>query len=544
MLSYAHGTSATPLLGETIGENLRRTAERFPDRDALVVRSQRYRATYRQLWDETTTLARALLATGIQAGDRVGIWAPNRFEWVIAQYASARVGAILVNINPAYKAAELRYALRQSGVRLLLLARAFKQSDYLELFQQVRGDCPELQEAVVLDGEWEAFLGRAARAAEADLRDRESGLQFDDAINIQYTSGTTGAPKGATLTHHNILNNAFFLGEVLGYSEKDRVCVPVPFYHCFGMVMGNLACTTRGACIVTPGEGFDPLLTLQAVSEERCTSLYGVPTMFIAELAHPRFAEFDFSSLRTGIMAGAPCPIEVMRKVQSLMHIPEVTIAYGMTETSPVSAQTGRHDPLERRVSTVGRVHPHVEIKVVDPEGGAIVATGRPGEYCTRGYPVMRGYWNDEAATGNAIDAAGWMHTGDLATMDDEGYVKIVGRIKDMIIRGGENIYPREVEELLHTHPDVLEAQVIGVPSERYGEEVMAWARLKPGAASTATGLEQYCRGRIADFKVPKYWKFVDEFPLTVTGKVQKFRMREVAIAELGLQKVAGIATA
>ena len=544
MLSYAHGPGALPLLGETIGENLRRTSERFPDSDALVVRSQRYRATYRQLWDETTVLARALLATGIEAGERVGIWAPNRFEWVIAQYASARAGAILVNINPAYKAAELRYALRQSGVKLLLLARAFRGCDYVETLAQVRADCPDLREAVVLDGEWEALLARARDASETDLAAREARLQFDDPINIQYTSGTTGAPKGATLTHHNILNNGLFLGQTLGYTEKDRVCVPVPFYHCFGMVIGNLACTTHGACIVTPGEAFDPLLTLEAVSAERCTSLYGVPTMFIAELAHPRFHEFDLSSLRTGIMAGAPCPIEVMRKVQSLMHMPEVTIGYGMTETSPVSAQTGRHDPLERRVSTVGRVHHHVEIKVVDPVTGATVPRGQPGEYCTRGYHVMLGYWNEEAATRSAIDATGWMHTGDLATMDAEGFVKIVGRIKDMIIRGGENVSPREVEELLHAHPDVQEAQVIGVPSERYGEEVMAWVRLAPGASVTATGLEDYCRGRIADFKVPKLWKLVDEFPMTVTGKVQKFRMREIAIAELGLQKAAGIPTA
>jgi fatty-acyl-CoA synthase len=544
VLSYAHGPSATPLLGETIGENLRRTVERFPDRDALVVRSQRYRATYRQLWDETTVAARALLATGIEAGERVGIWAPNRFEWVIAQYAAARSGAILVNINPAYKAAELRYALRQSGVRLLLLARAFKNSDYVELLEEVRGDCPELRETVVLDGEWEAFLSRASGAGEEALLFRESRLQFDDAINIQYTSGTTGAPKGATLTHHNILNNAFFLGQTLGYTEKDRVCVPVPFYHCFGMVIGNLASTTHGACIVAPGEAFDPLLTLEAVSEERCTSLYGVPTMFIAELAHPRFHEFDLSSLRTGIMAGAPCPIEVMRKVQSLMHMPEVTIGYGMTETSPVSAQTERDDPQERRVSTVGRVHAHVEIKVVDPETGATLPRGQPGEYCARGYLVMAGYWNDEAATRKAIDAAGWMHSGDLATIDDEGYVKIVGRIKDMIIRGGENISPREVEELLHTHPDVLEAQVIGVPSERYGEEVMAWVRLKPGASVTATGLEEHCSSRIAGFKVPKYWKVVDEFPMTVTGKVQKFKMREDAIAQLGLEDAAAVKSA
>jgi fatty-acyl-CoA synthase len=544
MLSYAHRPGTVPLLGETIGENLRRTVERFPDRDAIVVRSQRYRATYRQLWDETTVVARALLAMGVKAGDRVGIWAPNRFEWVVTQYATARVGAILVNVNPAYKAAELRYALRHSGVSVLILARAFKNSDYVELLGQVRADCPDLREAVVLEQDWDAFLSRASSAREDDLAAREKQLQFDDPINIQYTSGTTGAPKGATLTHHNVLNNGYFVGRVLGYTEQDRVCIPVPFYHCFGMVLGNLACTTHGACIVTAGEAFDPLLNLEAVSAERCTSLYGVPTMFIAELSHPRFHEFDLSSLRTGIMAGAPCPVEVMRKVQSLMHMPEVTIAYGMTETSPVSAQTVRQDPLERRVSTVGRVHEHVEIRIADPDSGATVALGQPGEYCTRGYHVMRGYWNDEAATANAIDAAGWMHSGDLATLDEEGYVRIVGRIKDMIIRGGENISPREIEELLHTHEEVLEAQVIGVPSERYGEEVMAWVRLKPGASVTATGLDHFCQGRIAGFKVPKYWKLVDEFPMTVTGKVQKFRMREAAIAELGLQKAAGIVTA
>jgi fatty-acyl-CoA synthase len=544
MLSYAHGPGPLPLLGETIGENLRRTVERFPDRDALVVRSQRYRATYRQLWEETSVIARALLALGIQTGDRVGIWAPNRFEWVVAQYATARAGAILVNINPAYKAAELRHALRQSGVRLLLLARGFRDSDYVGLLSRVRGDCPDLASAVVLDDEWDALRARASEASERDLTERESRLQFDDPVNIQYTSGTTGAPKGATLSHHNILNNGFFLGQTLGYSESDRVCVPVPFYHCFGMVIGNLACTSHGACIVTPGEAFDPFLTLEAVTAERCTSLYGVPSMFIAELAHPRFHEFDLSSLRTGVMAGAPCPIEVMRKVQSAMHMPEITIGYGMTETSPVSAQTTRTDPVERRVATVGRVHAHVEIKIVDPETGRTLPRGETGEYCTRGYHVMLGYWNNDVATREAIDAAGWMHTGDLATMDAEGYVRIVGRIKDLIIRGGENVYPREVEEFLHTHPDVLEAQVIGVPSECYGEEVMAWVRLRPGAAVTATGLDEYCRGQIAGFKIPRHWKFVDEFPMTVTGKVQKFRMREAAIEELGLEKAASQPTA
>jgi fatty-acyl-CoA synthase len=542
--SYAHGGSTVPLLGETIGANLRRSVERAGDREALVVRSQGYRATYRELWDQTTTLARALMASGIGPRDRVGIWAPNRFEWVVAQYASARVGAILVNINPAYKSTELRHALTQSGVRLLLLARAFRTSDYVGMLAEVRPHCPELREAIVLDDDWDALLARAEHTSEDALAGREAALQFDDPINIQYTSGTTGFPKGATLTHHNILNNGFFIGEELGLTERDRVCIPVPFYHCFGMVLGNLACTTHAACMVIPGEAFDPFLTLETAAAERCTALYGVPTMFIAELAHERFGEFDLSSLRTGIMAGSPCPVEVMKKVQALMHMPEVTICYGMTETSPVSTQTGRADPLEKRVSTVGRVHPHIELKVVDPATNAVVPRGTPGELCTRGYSVMLGYWNDAAATAASLDAAGWMHTGDLATMDDDGYVNIVGRIKDMIIRGGENVYPREVEEYLYTHPDVVDVQVIGVPSERYGEEVMAWVRLRPGADVTVTGLIEYCQGRIASYKIPRYWKFVDEFPTTVTGKVQKFRMREMAIAELRLQSAAAIETA
>jgi fatty-acyl-CoA synthase len=544
MASYAHGTSLLPLLGETIGANLRRTVERFGDRDALIVRSQGYRATYGELWDCTTALARALVASGIQRGDRVGIWAPNRFEWIVTQYATARIGAILTNINPAYKTAELRYALTQSGVRLLLLARAFRASDYVAMLGEVRPECPELRESIVLDDEWEMLLARATRASENDLAAREAELQFDDPINIQYTSGTTGFPKGATLSHHNILNNGFFIGETLGYSERDRVCIPVPFYHCFGMVLGNLACTTHGACMVIPGEGFDPLLTLQTTAAERCTALYGVPTMFIAELAHDRFAEFDLSSLRTGIMAGSPCPVEVMKKVQSLMHMPEVTICYGMTETSPVSTQSLRDDPLDKRVATVGRVHPHVELKVVDPETGAVLPRGLPGELCTRGYSVMLGYWQNDSATHQGIDVAGWMHTGDLATMDEEGYVNIVGRIKDMIIRGGENIYPREVEEFLYTHPAILDVQVIGVPSERYGEEVMAWVRLRPGTTATERELTAFCRGQIASYKVPRFWKFVDEFPTTVTGKVQKFRMREMAIADLQLERAAALETA
>ncbi len=540
-LSYAHGASAVPLLGESIGENVRRTVERFGEREALVVPHQGYRATYAELWEQIGLAARGLLARGIQKGDRVGIWSPNRFEWVIVQYATARLGAILVNINPAYKTAELGYVLEQAGIGLLILARAFRQADYVGMLAEVRGRCPGLRQALVLDDEWERLLAAGAGVDPAELVEREATLQFDEPINIQYTSGTTGFPKGATLSHHNILNNGFILGEQFRYTEQDRICVPVPFYHCFGMVIGNLAATSHGACIVVPGEAFDPLAVLETVQAERCTSLYGVPTMFIGELEHPRFEEFDLSSLRTGMMAGAPCPVEVMRKVKSQMHMGEVTIGYGMTETSPVSTQTAVDDPLEKQVGTVGRVHPHVELKIVDPATGGIVPRGAPGELCTRGYSVMLGYWNNEEATREAIDAARWMHTGDLATMDEAGYVNIVGRIKDMIIRGGENVYPREVEEFLYGHPDVADVQVIGVPSERYGEEVMAWVKRRAGADLSGEQLTEYCRGKIATYKIPRYWKLVDEFPMTVTGKVQKFRMREVAVEELGLQAAAGV---
>ncbi|MCC6771973.1 MAG: AMP-binding protein [Gemmatimonadaceae bacterium] len=538
MLSYVHGTSATPLLGETIGENLRRTVATYGDREALVVRAQDIRLTYNELWDATTTLARALMAVGIAPGDRIGIWSPNRFEWVVTQFATARMGAILVNINPAYKTAELEYALRQSGARLLLLARGFRATSYVEMVDVVRPNCPELTETVVLDDGWDALLARAAEVSEDALATREAALQFDDPINIQYTSGTTGFPKGATLSHHNILNNGFFIGQALRYTPDDRVCIPVPFYHCFGMVLGNLACTTHGACMVIPGEAFDPTLALETVQAERCTSLYGVPSMFIAELALPDFVTFDLSTLRTGIMAGSPCPVEVMKRVQSAMHMTEVTICYGMTETSPVSTQSAVDDPLDKRVSTVGRVHPHVEVKVVHPETGAIVPRGETGELCTRGYSVMLGYWNDEAATAGAIDVAGWMHTGDLATIDDDGYASIVGRIKDMIIRGGENIYPREIEEFLYSHPDVQDAQVIGVPSERYGEEVMAWIVPRPGSQPTVEGIIAFCKGRISSYKIPRFVKFVDGYPMTVTGKIQKFRMREVAVGEMGVEGV------
>jgi fatty-acyl-CoA synthase len=542
--SYVHGASPVPLLGETIGQNLRRTVDQFGDSEALVVRHQNYRATYAELWEQTTRAARGLLARGVRTGDRVGIWSPNRAEWVVLQYATARIGVVLVNINPAYKTAELSYALQQSGTRLLILARAFRTADYVAMLSEVRGGCPDLEQSLVLDDEWDALLADADRVPGEQLDTLERSLQFDDAINIQYTSGTTGFPKGATLSHHNILNNGFFIGEALRLSERDRVCIPVPFYHCFGMVLGNLACTTHGSCMVVPGEGYEPLAAMETVQAERCTALYGVPTMFIGELDHPRFSVFDFSSLRTGIMAGSPCPVEVMRKVQSQMHMPEVTICYGMTETAPVSTQSATDDPLDKRVSTVGRIHPHVEIKIVDPENNEIVPRGQPGELCTRGYSVMLGYWNNREATSQAIDAARWMHTGDLATMDDEGYVNIVGRIKDMIIRGGENIYPREIEEFLYGHPDVSDVQVIGVPSERYGEEVMAWVKLREGASTTDEALAAFCRGKIATYKIPRYWKFVDGLPMTVTGKIQTFKMRETAVDELGLEKAAAVATA
>jgi fatty-acyl-CoA synthase len=505
---------------------------------------QNYRATYAELWQQAGQAARGLLGRGVERGDRVGIWSPNRAEWVVLQYATARIGAILVNINPAYRTSELSYALQQSGTSLLVLAKGFRTANYVAMLDEVRTNCPDLRASLIIDDEWQQLLDDGDRVSNESLSDIEQSLQFDDAINIQYTSGTTGFPKGATLSHHNILNNGFFIGEALRYTERDRVCIPVPFYHCFGMVLGNLACTTHGACMVVPGESYDALAVMETVQAEHCTSLYGVPTMFIGELDHPRFAEFDYSSLRTGIMAGSPCPVEVMRKVQSQMHMPEVTICYGMTETAPVSTQSSTDDPLDKRVATVGRIHPHVEIKIVDPTSGYVVQRGQAGELCTRGYSVMLGYWNNPTATHDAIDVGRWMHTGDLATMDDEGYVNIVGRIKDMIIRGGENVYPREIEEFLYTHPDISDVQVIGVPSARYGEEVMAWVKLRDGARVSDEELTAYCRGKIATFKIPRYWKFVDAFPMTVTGKIQKFKMREEAVVELGLQHEAAIVTA
>jgi fatty-acyl-CoA synthase len=543
-LSYAHGTSSTPLLGQTIGDNLRATVARHGDREALVVRSQSYRMTYRQLWEATTRAARGLLALGVAAGDRVGVWSANRYEWVVAQYATARVGAVLVNVNPAYQAAELEYALRQSGVSVLLHAHGYRQSAYGPMLTEVRPRCPDLRQTLAFDTDWDEFLKVSDAVADADLARREAALQFDDPINIQYTSGTTGSPKGATLTHHNLLNNAYFTGLGLGYTERDRVCIPVPFYHCFGMVLGNLACTSHGACMVVPSEGFSAPAVLEAIQAERCTSLYGVPTMFRAVLDDPGLEGCDRASLRTGIMAGAPCPVELMKQVIGRLHVPEVAIGYGMTETAPLSTLSARDDALERRIGTVGRVLPHVEICIRDPGTGAVLPRGTAGELCTRGYGVMRGYWRDDAATAAAIDAAGWMHSGDLAVMDAEGYVHIVGRLKDLIIRGGENLSPREVEAVLHGHPDVREVQVIGVPSHKYGEEVMAWVRLRPGAAEDERGLTAYCRERLAAFKVPRFWRFVETFPMTVTGKIQKYKLRELAVELLGLRAAADEATA
>jgi fatty-acyl-CoA synthase len=533
VLSYAHGTSSVPLLGETIGANLERTAGRLADAEALVCRHQSVRWSYRELNERVDALARGLVAAGLQTGDRLGIWSPNCAEWVLVQFATAKAGVILVNINPAYRAIELAYALRRSGCRMLVAARSFKTSDYAAMIEEVRGELPDLERVVFLGSpEWER-LAAGEEATGGELRARADALQFDDPINIQYTSGTTGFPKGATLSHHNILNNGFFVAQACGYTEADRVCIPVPFYHCFGMVMGNLACTIHGACMVIPGPSFEPRHVLEAVTAERCTSLYGVPTMFIAELAEPDFASFDLTSLRTGIMAGSPCPAHVMRRVITEMHMEEVTICYGMTETSPVSTQTARGDELERRVGTVGRVHPHVEIKLVDPATGRMVEHGEPGELCTRGYSVMLGYWEQPGDTAEAIDRAGWMHTGDLATMDEAGYVRIVGRSKDMIIRGGENVYPREIEEFLYTYPGVADVQVVGIPDERYGEEIVAFVRPEAGAQLDEDALREHCRARIAHYKVPRHVRFVTEFPMTVTGKVQKFKLRQQAIAEL-----------
>ena len=550
--SYVHGASDVPLLGKTIGRQFDETAARHADREALVVCHQNVRWTYGELKRQVDAVAAGLLTLGLQRGDRIGIWSPNNSEWAVSQFASAKAGLVLVNINPAYRLSELEYALNRVACKALISAVSFKSSDYLAMIRELAPEIdncapgalvseklPHLKTVIRLGAgksagmiNFSELAGRATDRERRQLAALQSELQFDDAINIQFTSGTTGFPKGATLTHHNILNNGYFNGQALRLTERDRVCVPVPLYHCFGMVMGNMMCVAYGAAMVYPSEGFEPLEMLRALEAERCTALYGVPTMFIAALDHPEFAKFDLSSLRTGTMAGSPCPIEIMKRVIQDMHMEEVTIAYGMTETSPVSFQSSAQDSIERRVSTVGRVHPHVEVKIID-DAGRIVAPGQPGELLTRGYSVMLGYWNDAKMTEESIDAAGWMHTGDQATIDEEGFCRIVGRIKDMVIRGGENVYPREIEEFLYGHPKIQDVQVIGVPDEKYGEELCAWVCLKAGEKSDAEEIRAFCKGQIAHYKIPRYVKFVDGFPMTVTGKIQKFKMRETTIAEL-----------
>jgi fatty-acyl-CoA synthase len=551
--SYVHGGSDKPLIGQTLGEYFDGAARRWADNDALVVRQQNLRWSYAELSRRVDDFACGLLALGLQPGDRIGIWSPNNSEWVVTQFATAKAGLILVNINPAYRLAELEYALNKVGCKALITATALKSSDYVAMLNELAPELaqcrpgtlhaarlPDLRTVIRIGGPSPGMYGfeevpaLATDALRRMLADIAGRLQFDDPINIQFTSGTTGFPKGATLTHHNILNNGYFIGETMRLTGKDRICIPVPLYHCFGMVLGNLACVTHGAAMVYPGEAFDPLAVLETVQAERCTGLYGVPTMFIAELGHPDFKRFDLSSLRTGIMAGSPCPTEVMKRVVGEMHMRDVTICYGMTETSPVSFQTAADDPLEKRVGSVGRIHPHVEVKIVDADG-RIVPPGMPGELCTRGYSVMRGYWNDQEKTAEVIDAGRWMHTGDLATLDEDGYCNIVGRIKDMVIRGGENIYPREIEEFLYRHPKIQDVQVIGVPDRKYGEEVCAWVKLRAGATATEDEIRDFCKGQIAHYKIPRYIRFVDGFPMTVTGKVQKFAMREETMRALGL---------
>ncbi len=562
--SYTSGTSDKPLLGMTIGDQFDLTANTYPDNPALISRQQNIRLTYQELQAQINQCAKGLLQLGFQKGQRIGIWSPNRVEWTITQFATSKIGVILVNINPSYRLHELEYVLKQSGCSAIIISPAFKTSNYTEMVQTLAPELaqnepgklkaeklPELTTVIRMTAEkipgmftWDELLAKGDEVSDEQLTTRQREQEFDDPINIQYTSGTTGFPKGATLSHHNILNNGYFVADLQNITHEDKICIPVPLYHCFGMVMGNLGCITHGATMVYPAEGFEPLATMQAVQEEKCTSLYGVPTMFIAELNHPDFSKFDFSGLRTGVMAGSPCPVEVMKKVQTLMHMTDVEICYGMTETSPVSTQTRIGSPLEKQVSTVGQIHPHLEIKIVDPATSAIVPIGSTGELCTRGYSVMLGYWNNEEATRAAIDVARWMHTGDLATMDEEGYVNIVGRIKDLIIRGGENVYPREVEEFLYTNPKISDVQVIGVPDEKYGEAIMAWVILKPGEQATEEELRDFCKGNIAHYKVPRYFKFVTSFPMTVTGKVQKYQMREQSTEELGLQQVGSVKTA
>ncbi|MFI5510246.1 AMP-binding protein [Mycobacterium sp. NPDC051804] len=537
MKSQDAGPTDIPILEETIGQNFERIVAANSDGDALVDMASSRRWTYAELNDDVDVIARGLMALGIDRGERVGIWAPNCPEWTIVQYATAKIGAILVNINPAYRTHELAYVLKQSGIRTLISATSFKSSDYVSMVDEVRADAPDLRDVLYLGEDWQALVDKSHEVDVDDLRARMDSLENTQPINIQYTSGTTGFPKGATLSHRNILNNGYFTTELINFGPNDRLCIPVPFYHCFGMVMGNLGCTSHGATMVIPAPAFDPALTLDAIEKERCTGVYGVPTMFIAMLGQPDLAQRDLSSLRTGIMAGSVCPVEVMKRCVNDMHMTELAIAYGMTETSPVSCQTLIDDDLERRTSSIGRAHPHVEIKIVDPENGEVVERGQPGEFCTRGYSVMLGYWEDAAKTEEAIDTDGWMHTGDLAVMRDDGYCNVVGRIKDMVIRGGENIYPREIEEFLYTHPDVDDAQVIGVPDAKYGEEVCAWVRMKPGKDPLdARALRDFASGKLAHYKIPRYVHVVDEFPMTVTGKVRKVEMRAETVKILGLE--------
>ncbi|HCA07504.1 AMP-binding protein [Chryseobacterium sp.] len=536
-LSYVYGASSIPLLGQTIGGNLKKTVEKYPNQEALVCVHQDYRATYQEFYNQTTAVAKALIFLGAKAGDRIGIWSSNRYEWVLLQYATARIGTILVNINPAYRTHELTYVINQSGIRSIFSSLSFKTSNYKEMVEYAKEVCPSLKHEIFFDDNWEDFLNNGQDISDDTLHSFEEHVQFDDPVNIQYTSGTTGFPKGVTLSHHNILNNGYFIGVRLKYSQNDRVCIPVPFYHCFGMVIGNICCTAHGACMVIPNDSFDPDITLKTVSDEKCTSLYGVPTMFIAELAVKDFETYDFSNLRTGVMAGSVCPPEIMKKVENLMNIKEMSICYGMTETSPVSTQTLIGTPLEKQVSTVGTVQDHLEIKIID-ENGKTLERGEHGELCTRGYSVMLKYWNDPENTRKVLDDARWMHTGDMAVMDDDGYITISGRMKDLIIRGGENISPKEIEDFLYTYLNILDVQIIGIPSEKYGEEVMAWVKVRKGFDVTEAELLDYCKGRIAHYKVPKYWKFVDEFPMTISGKIRKVEMREISIKELELDQL------
>ena len=535
MYAYTHGASSVALLGETIDENLKKTVAKYADQEALICSHQNYRATYKEFYDQVVEVAKGLIALGVKRGERVGVWSPNCYQWTLLQYATAKIGVILVNINPAYRTSELIYVINQSGLSVMFSALQFKSSNYKKMMDDAREFTDTIRKAIFWDESWEHFLKEGKQISDETLRKYEEKVQFDDPVNIQYTSGTTGNPKGVTLSHHNILNNAYFIGLRMNYTHLDRVCIPVPFYHCFGMVIGNLACTVHGATMVVPNDSFDPVKTLETIEKERCTSLYGVPTMFIAELHEMEQKTYDLSSLRTGVMAGSLCPPEIMKKVKEQMNMHEITICYGMTETSPVSTQTRIGVPFEKQIYSVGTIHDHLEIKIIDPKTQAILKRGESGELCTRGYSVMLKYWNSPEATRQVIDEQRWMHSGDLAMMDEDGYLHISGRIKDLIIRGGENISPKEIEDFLYTYKGVMDAHVIGVPSEKYGEEIMAWIKPNEGVTLTEEELRDFCKERIAHYKIPKYWKFVSEFPMTISGKIRKVEMREIAARELGL---------